>query len=122
MKLIEAFLRIPNALLDCEDVEINFRLFKNNLNILLNLPVQYTALELRRNYFCNIQHKNKTEKKAEVKKEKIKENKKKKKSEIKDEKGKLLSEENEEESEELEKKDEKIEKLNTKIKFISKRK
>jgi hypothetical protein len=44
MKLVEAFLGIPNALLDCEDVEINFRLFKNNLNILLNLPVQHSYL------------------------------------------------------------------------------
>ena len=44
MKLVEALFGIPNALLDCEDVEINFRLFKNNLNILLNLPVQHSYL------------------------------------------------------------------------------
>ena len=45
-ELIHQFLGIPNAFLDCEDVEINFRLFRNNLKILLNLPSQhYNLLE-----------------------------------------------------------------------------
>ena len=39
-KLIQAFLGIPDAFIDSEDVEINFRLFRNNLKILLNLPAQ----------------------------------------------------------------------------------
>ena len=39
-ELIKAFFGIPSAFIDSEDVEINFRLFKNNLKILLNLPVQ----------------------------------------------------------------------------------
>ena len=44
MELIIALLGIPNAFIDSEDVEINFRLFKNNLKILLNLPVQHSNL------------------------------------------------------------------------------
>ena len=43
-ELIHAFLGIPKAFIDCEDVEINFRLFRNNIKILLNLPVQHHYL------------------------------------------------------------------------------
>lgn len=43
-KTIEAFLGIPNAFLDCEDVEINFHLLRNNLKILLTLPVQHSII------------------------------------------------------------------------------
>ena len=39
-QLIQAFLGIPDAFIDSEDVEINFRLFRSNLKILLNLPAQ----------------------------------------------------------------------------------
>ena len=44
MELIKAFFCIPNAFIDSEDVEINFRLFRNNLKILLNLPVQHSNI------------------------------------------------------------------------------
>ena len=37
--LIKGF--IPDIFIDCEDVEINFRLLRNNLKIRLNLPVQH---------------------------------------------------------------------------------
>ena len=43
-KTIEAFLGIPNAFLDCEDVEINFHLLRNNLKILLTLPVKHSII------------------------------------------------------------------------------
>ena len=43
-KIIEAFLGIPNAFLDCEDVEINFHLLRNNLKILLTLPVKHSII------------------------------------------------------------------------------
>ena len=38
-QLIQSITGIPDAFIDSEDVEINFRLFRNNLKILLNLPV-----------------------------------------------------------------------------------
>ena len=45
-ELIHQFIGIPDDFEDCEDVEINFRLFRNNLKILLNLPSQhYNLLE-----------------------------------------------------------------------------
>ena len=44
LKLIQEFTGIPDTFIDSEDVEINFRLFRNNLKILLNLPVQHPDL------------------------------------------------------------------------------
>jgi len=46
LQLIQAFLGIPDAFIDSEDVEINFRLFRNNLKILLNLPSQNFNISL----------------------------------------------------------------------------